>query len=150
EALISRGSRSVLGNYRPLPIVIESGEGCRLKDVEGNTYLDLVSGIAVNALGYGHPKLVAAVQEQAAKVLHTSNIMWNQPDIDLADKLTARSFAEKVFFCNSGAEAVEAMMKLARKYFHEKGEGRFDIIATDQSFHGRTMATVTATGQEKY
>jgi len=150
EALADRGSKALLGNYKPMPVVVTGGEGATITDVEGNKYIDLVGGIAVSSLGYGHPRLQAAIQEQTARVLHTSNIFWNEPEIVLAEKLVASSFADKVFFCNSGAEANEAMLKLARRYFHEKGEGRYEFICMDKSFHGRTMATVTCTGQEKY
>lgn len=140
----------MLANYRPLPVSIAGGEGSHVIDVEGKRYIDLMSGIAVSALGHGHPALVAAVQEQAGKVLHTSNVVWNEPAITLADKLTSHSFGEKVFFANSGAEANEAMLKLARRYFHDRGEGRFEIIAMERSFHGRTLGMITVTGQEKY
>ncbi|MCP4500102.1 MAG: aspartate aminotransferase family protein [Deltaproteobacteria bacterium] len=150
ETLINRGTRSQLGNYRPQSVVVTGGEGAHVIDADGKRYIDLVSGIAVSVLGHNHPRLVAAVQEQAGKVLHVSNLFWNEQAVNLADKLTSLSFAEKVFFCNSGAEAVEAMLKLARRYYFEKGEGRFEIIAMHKGFHGRTMAAVTCTGTEKY
>ncbi|MFZ9886715.1 MAG: acetylornithine transaminase [Myxococcota bacterium] len=150
EAWAERGARAFVGNYRPMPALIVSGEGAHLVDVEGNRYIDFVSGIAVSSLGHGHPKLVAAVQEQAARVIHTANIFWNEPSIKAAELLIEHSFGDKVFFCNSGAEANEAMLKLARKVFHDRGSGRYEFIATDKSFHGRTMATISVTGQEKY
>lgn len=150
EALIARGQKALLGNYRPLPIVLVGGEGARVKDADGNSYVDFTAGIAVSALGHNHPQLVAAIREQAGKILHTANVVWNEPAILLAEKLVASSFAERVFFCNSGAEAVEAMIKLARKVFFDRGEGRFEIISFEKSFHGRTMGALTATGQEKY
>lgn len=150
EPLIQRGQRAFVPNYRQLPVVLAGGEGARLVDVDGNRYIDLAAGIAVSSLGYGHPRLTQAVQEQAGKLLHASNIVWNEPAIRAAELLVQRSFGEKVFFCNSGAEANEAMLKLARKIFHDRGEGRFEIIAAERSFHGRTMATITCTGQEKY
>ncbi len=150
EELIERAEHSCLKNYRPLPVVIDHGKGARLYGKDGKEYIDFVGGIAVSCLGYDHQPLIQAVQEQAAKVMHTSNIFWNEPAVTLAEKLTTNSFADRVFFANSGAEANEAMLKLARKYFHDRGEGRFEIIAMDRSFHGRTMATVTCTGQEKY
>lgn len=150
ESLIARGQKVLLGNYRPLPIVLVGGDGARVKDADGNTYIDFAGGIAVSALGHNHPQLVAAIREQAGKIIHTANIVWNEPAIALAEKLVSSSFAERVFFCNSGAEAVEAMIKLARKVFFEQGEGRFEIVSFDKSFHGRTMGALTATGQEKY
>ena len=150
ESLIARGQKALLGNYKPLPVVLVGGEGSRVKDADGNTYIDFVSGIAVSSLGHNHPQLVAAIREQAGKIVHTANVVWNEPAIALAEKLVASSFADRVFFCNSGAEAVEAMMKLARKVFFDRGEGRFEIISFEKSFHGRTMGALTATGQEKY
>src|SRR5687768_15041757 len=150
EALIARGMKVMLGNYKPQPLVLVSGEGSKVKDADGNTYVDFVAGIAVTSLGHNHPALVAAIREQAGKILRTANVVWNEPAITLAEKLVASSFAERVFFCNSGAEAVEAMIKLARKVFFERGEGRFEIISFEKSFHGRTMGALTATGQEKY
>jgi len=150
ETVINRGQRAMVGNYRPQPIVIAGGEGARLRDIEGNHFIDFISGIAVSALGHGHARLTQAIQEQAAQVLHTSNVFWNQPEVDLAEQLVQHSFGEKVFFCNSGAEANEAMLKLARKVFHDRGEGRFEFICMNKSFHGRTMAMITCTGQDKY
>jgi predicted acetylornithine/succinylornithine family transaminase len=150
EAWIARGQKALLGNYKPLPIVLVGGEGAKVKDADGNSYIDFVAGIAVSALGHNHPQLVAAIREQAGKIVHTANVVWNEPAIALAEKLVAKSFAERVFFCNSGAEAVEAMLKLARKVFHERGEGRFEVVSFEKSFHGRTMGALTATGQEKY
>jgi predicted acetylornithine/succinylornithine family transaminase len=150
EAWIARGQKALLGNYRPLPIVLVGGEGARVKDADGNSYVDFAAGIAVSALGHNHPLLVAAIREQAGKIVHTANIVWNEPAIMLAEKLVASSFAERVFFCNSGAEAVEAMIKLARKVFFDRSDGRFEIISFEKSFHGRTMGALTVTGQEKY
>lgn len=138
-------------NYKPAPLVVERGEGCYLFDVEGNKYLDLVGGIAVSALGHGHPALVKAIQEQAAKVLHTSNLYLNRPSLELADRLRSVSFGQRIFFCNSGAEANEAQIKLARRYAWDRGDKkRNKIISFDGSFHGRTFAALTATAQPKY
>ena len=150
EAWIARGTKALLGNYRPLPLVLVGGDGARVKDADGNVYIDFAGGIAVSALGYNHPALTKAIQEQAGRILHTANIVWNEPAIALAEKLVAKSFADRVFFCNSGAEAVEAMIKLARKVFHDRGEGRYEILSFEKSFHGRTLGALTATGQEKY
>jgi predicted acetylornithine/succinylornithine family transaminase len=111
----------------------------------------MVSGIAVCSLGHCHPKITKAIKEQAEKLLHISNLYWNQPQLELAEILTKNSFADKVFFCNSGTEAVEAAIKLARKYGHDtKGENCHEIIALDGSFHGRTMGALSATGQRIY
>jgi acetylornithine aminotransferase len=136
--------------YGRYPIVAERGEGCRLWDVDGKSYLDFLAGVAVNNLGHCHPKVVAALQEQAGKLLHCSNFYHIPQQIELAEWLCERSFADRVFFCNSGAEANEAAMKLVRKHSREKyGENRFDVITALASFHGRTIGTISATGQEK-
>ena len=150
DALVARGLRVMLGNYRPLPVAIVGGEGAFVVDADGKKYIDFAGGIAVSVLGHNHPQLLQAITAQVQKVLHTANIVWNEPAVLLAEKLVEKSFADRVFFCNSGAEAVESMMKLARKVFHERGEGRFEIISFQGSFHGRTLGAVTATGQEKY
>ena len=150
ESWVARGQKVFLGNYRPQPVVLVGGDGARATDADGNRYIDFIAGIAVSSLGHNHPQLVAAIKEQAGKIVHTSNSVWNEPSIALAEKLVSLSFAERVFFCNSGAEAVEAMIKLARKVFFEKGEGRFEIVSFEQSFHGRTLGALTVTGQEKY
>ncbi len=146
-----RFQRVFVPNYRPAEIVIERGEGVEVIDVEGNRYLDMVSGIAVNALGHHHPKLVAALNAQAERVLHTSNLYLNRPSIELAEKLCELSFAEAVFFCNSGAEANEAAIKMARRHAWERGErSRTEIVSFLHSFHGRTLGALAATGQPKY
>ena len=140
----------VMGTYQRQPISIVRGRGTRVYDLEGREYVDFVAGIAVNLLGHGHPDLVLAIQKQAAQLIHTSNLYYTEPQVKLAQILVDHSFADQVFFCNSGAEANEAAIKLARRYSHGKyGAGRFEIITMKQSFHGRTMATLTATGQEK-
>jgi acetylornithine aminotransferase len=136
--------------YGRYPIVAERGEGCRLWDVDGKVYLDFLAGVAVNNLGHCHPKVVAALREQAGRLLHCSNFYHIPQQIELAEWLCEHSFAERVFFCNSGAEANEAAMKLARKQSQEKhGEHRFEMITALASFHGRTIAAISATGQEK-
>jgi acetylornithine aminotransferase len=140
----------LMGTYARQPISIVRGRGTKVYDLEGREYVDFVGGIAVNLLGHGHPDLVLAVQKQAAQLIHTSNLYYTEPQVRLAQMLVDHSFADQVFFCNSGAEANEAAIKLARRYSHDKyGAGRFEIITMKQSFHGRTMATLTATGQEK-
>ena len=138
-------------NYGRAPICLVRGEGVRVWDSDGREYLDFSSGLAVVALGHCHPRVTGAIQEAAATLLHVSNLYHSAPQIHLAKLLCEHSFADRVFFCNSGAEADEAAFKLARKYAKERfASDRFEIIATRNSFHGRTLATVTATGQEKY
>ncbi len=133
------------------PICLVRGEGVRVWDSDGREYLDFGSGIAVTALGHCHPRVTGAIQEAAATLLHVSNLYHSAPQIHLAKLLCEHSFADRVFFANSGAEANEAAIKLVRKYARERlSDDRFEIVATRNSFHGRTLATVTATGQEKY
>jgi acetylornithine/N-succinyldiaminopimelate aminotransferase len=148
---LKRGAEQYLmGTYTRQPISIVRGRGTKVYDLEGREYIDFVGGIAVNILGHGHPDLVLAIQRQAAQLIHTSNLYYTEPQVKLAQMLVDHSFADKVFFCNSGAEANEAAIKLVRRYSHDKyGPGRFEIITMKNSFHGRTMATLTATGQEK-
>lgn len=138
-------------NYGRAPICLVRGDGVRVWDTEGREYLDFVAGIAVTALGHCHPRVTGAIREAAATLLHVSNLFHTAPQVHLAKLLVEHSFADRVFFCNSGAEANEAAIKLARKYAKERfASDRYEIIATRHSFHGRTLATVTATGQEKY
>jgi len=137
--------------YARYPIVLVKGKGTRVWDMDGKEYLDFVAGLAVCNLGHCHPKVVKAIQDQAERLIHVSNYYYIEPQIRLASLLCENSFAEKVFFCNSGAEANEGAMKLARKYAKEIAEGdRYEIITMERSFHGRTLATLTATGQEKF
>src|SRR6185295_4892943 len=140
----------LMGTYARQPLSIVRGRGTKVYDLEGREYLDFVGGIAGNILGQGHPDLVHAIQQQAAQLIHTSNLYYTEPQVKLGQMLVEHSFADKVFSCNRGAEANEAAIKLARRYSHDKyGAGRFEIITMKQSFHGRTMATLTATGQDK-
>ena len=133
------------------PICLVRGDGMRVWDTDGREYLDFGSGIAVTSLGHCHPRVTGAIQEAAATLLHVSNLYHSAPQIHLAKLLSEHSFADRVFFSNSGAEANEAAIKLARKFAHERyASDRSEIIATHNSFHGRTIATVTATGQPKY
>ncbi len=148
---IAKGDKYIMKTYGRYPLVPVRGEGCRLWDADGKEYLDFLAGVAVNNLGHCHPKVVAAIQKQAAEMIHCSNY-YNIPNqIELAELLCTHSFADKAFFCNSGAEANEAAIKLARKYAREKSGNpeRYGIITALSSFHGRTMATISATGQEK-
>ena len=150
EELREDADRYLMHTYTRQPISIVRGRGSRVFDLEGREYVDFVAGVAVNVLGHGHPDLIAAIQKQSQHLLHASNLYYTEPQVKLAEALVEHSFAQKVFFCNSGAEANEAAIKLARRYAHNKhGAARFEIITMLQSFHGRTMATLTATGQEK-
>ncbi|HEY7986641.1 MAG TPA: acetylornithine transaminase [Methylophilaceae bacterium] len=139
----------LMNTYNSQPVTFVKGEGAWLWDTEGKRYLDALAGIAVNGLGHAHPKLVAAVSEQAGKMIHVSNIYHTLEQQRLADKLAAVSGMDKVFFCNSGCEANEAAIKLARLYGHGKGIELPAIIVMEQSFHGRTLATLSATGNRK-
>lgn len=151
EELMERAGRCLADTYARFPVVLDRGEGCRVWDVEGKEYLDFVAGIAVCALGHCHPAVVRAVQNQAAKLLHVSNLYHIEPQIRLAELLCEHSFADRVFFCNSGAEANEAAIKLARKYAKDHGSAeRIEIITMEGGFHGRTVAALTATAQAKY
>jgi acetylornithine/N-succinyldiaminopimelate aminotransferase len=147
---MNTADKVIAKTYKRFPIVITKGNGCGLWDAEGKKYIDFVSGIAVCNLGHAHPKVSEALSKQADILLHVSNLYYTEPQIELASRLTENSFADRVFFCNSGAEANEAAIKLARKYFKDKGEsGRYRIVTMEKSFHGRTMATLSATGQDK-
>ncbi|PAU87896.1 bifunctional succinylornithine transaminase/acetylornithine transaminase [Pseudomonas sp. WN033] len=143
--------RVMVPNYAPVDMVPVRGLGSRLWDQQGRDYVDLAGGIAVNALGHAHPGLVEALTEQAGKLWHVSNVLTNEPALRLAAKLIEATFAEKVFFANSGAEANEAAFKLARRWAHETaGPDKHEIIACTNSFHGRTLFTVSVGGQPKY
>jgi predicted acetylornithine/succinylornithine family transaminase len=142
--------RYLMHTGRRLPVTFVRGQGCLVYDESGREYLDLVAGIAVNLLGHAHPEVAAAVAEQSKKLIHTSNLYFTQPQVELARRLVELSFPSRVFFCNSGAEANEAAIKLARKWGARNRDGAHEIITTLGSFHGRTLATVTAGGQPKY
>lgn len=133
-----------------LNVMFDHGEGMKLYSDAGDVYYDFLGGIAVNSVGHAHPKLVKAISEQAAKVIHTSSLYYIENQARLAQKLVESTCADKAFFCNSGAEANEGAMKLARIYFYKKGINKNEIISLNHSFHGRTLATVAATGQEHY
>jgi acetylornithine/N-succinyldiaminopimelate aminotransferase len=138
-------------NYGRTPLVLVRGEGTRVWDSDNREYLDFTTGIAVTGLGHCHPVITGAIREAAATLLHVSNIFHNAPQVHLAKLLVEHSFADRVFFCNSGAEANEAALKVVRKYAKEHlATDRYEVIATNNSFHGRTLATVSATGQPKY
>ena len=151
DKLIEDSKLYLMNTYNRYPVVFVRGRGMKLYDSDGKEYTDFLAGIAVNNLGHCHPKVVVAMQKQAQKLVHVSNYFHIEPQIRLAKMLVQNSFADRVFFCNSGAEANEAAIKLARKYAKENmGPERHEIITAYNSFHGRTIATITATGQEKY
>jgi acetylornithine/N-succinyldiaminopimelate aminotransferase len=139
----------VAHTYARYPIALVRGKGARVWDADGKEYLDFLAGIAVNSLGHCHPAVVRAIQQQSRKLLHVSNLYHIVPQSELARELCRHSFADRVFFCNSGAEANEAAIKLARRYGGEHLGGKYEILSNHNSFHGRTLATLTATGQEK-
>jgi predicted acetylornithine/succinylornithine family transaminase len=142
--------RYLMQTGRRLPVTFVRGQGCLVYDDAGREYLDLVAGIAVNLLGHAHPEVAAAVSRQAATLIHSSNLYYSLPQVELAQRLVELSFPSRVFFCNSGAEANEAAIKIARKWGKQNRNGAFEIITAFDSFHGRTLTTVTAGGQHKY
>ncbi|MCL2789596.1 MAG: acetylornithine transaminase [Desulfobulbus sp.] len=143
----ARGNKVFIGTYNRFPAAMVKGSGCRLWDADGKEYLDFLAGIAVCALGHCHPAVTGAIRRQAETLVHVSNLFHTQPQIQLAELLVGNSFADRVFMCNSGAEANEAAIKLARIH---SGEGRYEIISLAGSFHGRTLAAVAATGQPRF
>ena len=148
--IIEESERVLMPTYGRFPVALVRGRGCRVWDADGREYLDFLAGVAVCALGHAHPEVTAAIREQAERLVHVSNYFHIEPQVRLARLLVDHSFADRVFFCNSGAEANEGAIKLARKYAKERIDpGRFEIVAMAGSFHGRTLAALTATGQEK-
>lgn len=150
DELIERGSNVIMNTYSRFPIALDHGEGMYVWDVKGKKYLDFVAGIAVNSLGYNHPKLTEKISEQVKKLIHVSNLYYTEPQIELAEMLVQNSDFDKVFFCNSGAESIEGALKLCRKYATMKNKPGREIITMFKSFHGRTYGAITATAQEKY
>lgn len=151
EEWINKTKKYIANTYTRFSLVITKGEGCWVWDMNGRRYLDFLSGIAVCNLGHVNRNVVDAIAYQSTRLGHMSNLFYMEPQIRAAELLVENSFGDKVFFCNSGAEANEAAIKLARRYsWNAYGEGRFEIIAMENSFHGRTMATLSATGQEKF
>ena len=140
----------LMGNYQRLPLTLVRGKGAHVWDDKGNKYLDCIAGIAVDNLGHCHPEVVSALRRQAGRLIHVSNLFHIEPQAQLARQLVRHSFADRVFFCNSGAEANEAAIKLARRFALSRGPaGRYEIVATHRSFHGRTLGALSATGQKK-
>ena len=143
----ARGRRVLVGNVRREDLVFRKGRGAWLYDVEGNAFLDFLGGVAIHVLGHCHPRVTVAVQKQAQRLLHTSNLYYHEPQILLAELLVRETFAERVFFANSGTEVVEAAIKLARRYGDRSG--RYGLLGLEGSFHGRTLGSLTLTGQKK-
>ena len=146
---IEAASPHVMNTYGRLPIALSHGQGCRVWDINGKCYLDALGGIAVNTLGHNHPKLVPALQDQISKLIHSSNYYHVPLQETLAAKLVELSGLENVFFCSTGLEANEAALKLARKYGHDKGIERPEVVVYEKAFHGRSIATLSATGNPK-
>jgi predicted acetylornithine/succinylornithine family transaminase len=150
KKLIDESSLYIMNTYKRFPVILRKGRGMKVWGADGKEYLDFVGGVAVNILGHCHPRVVIAIQKQAQRLLHVSNFYHIGPQIRLAKLLVQHTFADKIFFCNSGAEANEAAIKLTRKYAKENiSPDCFEIITAENSFHGRTLATLTATGQKK-
>ncbi|MBI2438687.1 MAG: aminotransferase class III-fold pyridoxal phosphate-dependent enzyme, partial [Lentisphaerae bacterium] len=145
--VITQFDKWVIPTYARRPIVFVKGKGAKLWDIDGKVYLDFLAGISVLNVGHSHPAVVAAVRQQSGELMHVSNLYYTPNQGHLAEKLSGLALGGKCFFCNSGAEANETLIKLARLWGHEKN--RFEIITMKNSFHGRTLATLTATGQEK-
>ena len=152
SALIAAGVPALLSTYRPQPIVLASGQGCRVTDVDGRGYLDFTAGVAACSLGHAHPRLRDAIVRQAETLLHVSNLFYSRPQLELAQALSQRTAGGQVFFCNSGTEANEAALKLARRYqlVIREQPARTTLVAFDQSFHGRTWGSLAVTGQAKH
>lgn len=148
-SFIEASSPHVMNTYARLPIALSYGQGCRVWDVNGKAYLDALGGIAVNTLGHNHPKLVPALQDQIARIIHSSNYYHVPNQEKLAAKLVELSGLTNVFFCSTGLEANEAALKLARKFGHDKGIERPEIVVYEKAFHGRSIATLSATGNPK-
>jgi acetylornithine/N-succinyldiaminopimelate aminotransferase len=150
-ALVALAEQHLYPNYRQPPIVFVRGKGCEVWDKAGKRYLDLAAGVAVSALGHAHPRYVAAISEQVGRLVHMSNYFYNEPSILLAAELCKRTGMDRAFFCNSGTEANEALLKLARHHFFLKGQkDRYRVIAFEEAFHGRTLGALSMTGRAKY
>lgn len=151
DQIVERANAVLMHTYARTPVAFQKGQGCRVWDQDGRVYLDFLAGIAVTALGHSHPRVVESLKEQSEKILHTSNLYHIEPQIALAEQLVAHSFADQIFFCNSGTEANEGAIKLARRFSIEKfGPRKTTILCMQNSFHGRTLGSLSATGQEKF
>jgi acetylornithine/N-succinyldiaminopimelate aminotransferase len=150
DAVVQRGRQVLFPNYKQNPIALVRGLGARVWDADGKEYIDWLGGVATLGLGHAHPAVRAAVEAQLGRLWHVSNHYYNEPSVALAERLVRDGHAQRVFFCNSGTEANEGAIKLVRRWHHDKGTGRFEILCAQDSFHGRTMGSLAATGQPKY
>ena len=150
DPVIELEAQYLLQNYARLPVVLERGKGCYVYDTSGNRYLDLIAGIGVNALGYSHPRITKVIKQQAGRLIHSSNLYYHQYSGPLAERISKLSGLARVFFCNSGTEANEAALKMAKAHGRNISPDKFEIVALDNSFHGRTMGALSVTGQENY
>jgi acetylornithine/N-succinyldiaminopimelate aminotransferase len=149
--ILAVAKRYLYGNYKPAPFVVARGQGCELFDMDDERWLDLCAGVAVCSVGHAHPALAQVIAEQAATLIHTSNYFYNEPNVLLAAELCRRTKMDRAFFCNSGAEANEALLKLARHHFYGLGQKeRWRVVAFDNAFHGRTLGSLSMTGTPKY
>jgi predicted acetylornithine/succinylornithine family transaminase len=149
-SVIDLEKQYLLQNYARYPLVLHRGKGCYVYDTSGKRYLDLIAGIGVNALGYAHPRITKVIREQAGLLLHTSNLYFHEYQGPLAARIAHSSGLDRVFFCNSGTEAMEGALKMARSHGRKIDPGKIEVIALDNSFHGRTFGALSITGQEKY
>src|SRR5271166_1389416 len=150
DAVVDLERQYLLQNYSRYPLVIHRGKGCHVYDVNGNRYLDFIAGIGVNALGHAHPRIVKVIRDQAALLIHSSNLYYHEYQGPLAKKLAEVSGLQRTFFTNSGTEAMEGAMKMIRSHGNHSGTGKHEIISLDNSFHGRTLGALSITGQTKY
>ncbi|MBX5494453.1 MAG: aminotransferase class III-fold pyridoxal phosphate-dependent enzyme, partial [Bryobacteraceae bacterium] len=150
QQVIDLEHKYLLQNYARYPLVLKRGEGCWLYDLEGRAYLDLLSGIGVNALGHAHPRITSVIREQAGLLVHSSNLYYHEYQGPLAKHLASASGLQRVFFCNSGAEAMEGAIKIARSHGRKIDPQKYELVALENSFHGRTMGALSITGQPKY
>src|SRR5271157_4115515 len=150
DAVVDLERQYLLQNYSRYPLVLHRGKGCHVYDVNGARYLDFIAGIGVNALGHAHPRIVRVIREQAAKLIHSSNLYYHQYQGPLAKKLCETSGLDRVFFCNSGTEAVEGAIKMVHSHGRHIHPEKVEIVSLDNSFHGRTMGALSITGQPKY
>lgn len=148
--VIELEAQYLLQNYGRLPVVLERGKGCYVYDTSGNRYLDLIAGIGVNALGYSHPRITKVIKEQAGRLIHSSNLYYHPYTGPLAERISNLSGLPRIFFCNSGTEANEAALKMAKAHGRKIADDKFEIVALDNSFHGRTIGALSVTGQESY
>src|SRR5437660_12719389 len=150
EQIKALEAQYLLQNYSRYPLALHRGKGCYVYDLDGNRYLDLISGIGVNSLGHAHPRITKVIRQQAALLLHTSNLYYHEYQGRLAERLAKVSGLARSFFCNSGAESMEGALKMIRAHGNAKGGGKTEIISLENSFHGRTLGALSITGQPKY